>query len=255
MTKFQDLHPIVMKVLDELSERYFIRISLSQGLKGKPKAVSLLITSCLLVSVLLTGCSSGEGKEQKRQTPQIVVNPKDKIEAGAVYDIDRKNSPKLYQAWGKAGIDKLNRLQPLVALKAAESPNCDRVEYVSISDNRSVPRKRAVFFADCRNGQRFYISEDELQTQSTVASESDLMESLSDGDAIARCEALVRQRLNRPSSFDKKALTTNVQRFKTLGRVRVSFDFTGTTGLGIEVKSKAECLFGTTGIPEVTIEE
>lgn len=114
----------------------------------------------LTAGLVLGGCSSsGETKSQ----PATAAELDGKIDELAVILMDRKNWPRLYAEWGEAGVERLNELQPLIARKAASSPNCDRVALVGYSETRSVPKQEAVFFVDCRNEQRLWISEKDLK--------------------------------------------------------------------------------------------
>lgn len=101
-------------------------------------------------------------------TGVVVAAPK--VAEGAVVPITRAQYPKLFAEWGSQGIQRINKLAPLAAKKAAESPECDQVEIVEVSD-RSIARKNVVFFVDCANSKRFYIDEGDLKSTAAVRSQ------------------------------------------------------------------------------------
>ena len=90
---------------------------------------------------------SPEVKEEKK------IDLASKIQKGADSPMTQESYPKTYKTWGKAYFNRLNEMMPKVALKAAESDKCDMVTWVGLSDSRSTPKKEAVFFADCKNGE------------------------------------------------------------------------------------------------------
>ena len=89
------------------------------------------------------------------------VIPKNKDYSKVVDIAKRSDAPQFYDKWGKATIDRSNKLIKKAARKAEESPDCDSVEWVSMSDNMSKPDE-IVWYADCTNGNRRYVSEKSL---------------------------------------------------------------------------------------------
>ena len=89
------------------------------------------------------------------------IIPKNKDYSKVVDIAKRSDAPKFYDKWGKATIDRSNKLIKKAARKAEESPDCDSVEWVSMSDNMSKPDE-IVWYADCTNGNRRYVSEKSL---------------------------------------------------------------------------------------------
>lgn len=177
-----------------------------------------------------------------------------KISPTAVSAITPAGSPKIRAAWGDAGIVRLNRLQPLAARKAAESNKCDRVEVVGYSSDRSTPKEEAVFFVDCRNENRFYVKQADIESDRPVKSKREIMEALTDVDAINICETGIKVQLHYPLSFDRDILNTNVIRAQNGGgNVAVSFTFSAKNGFGAELPQAARCVFDDRGIREASI--
>lgn len=176
-----------------------------------------------------------------------------KIAPHAVIPITQKSYPKLYAAWGAAGVKKINQLMPLAAQKAAASPECDRVDLVEISQNRSTPGKDIVFFVDCANRKRFYIGQSDLHSPAAAKSQTGKMGSLTDAQATFTCENTVKTQLHNPLTFSRKFGTTSVYRAPTTGNVVVQFTFEAKNNLGGVLPSKARCVLTDRGLEEATI--
>ncbi|MGM0422337.1 MAG: hypothetical protein ACQEQL_04465 [Pseudomonadota bacterium] len=171
-----------------------------------------------------------------------------KISEWAISPIDAKNYPRIYNAWGAAKVKELNKLQQKAAEKAAKSPECDTVDIVALSETRSIPKQKAVFFVDCANGKRFYISDADLKESGGVVSQEKKMAAYTDAQAIEACKDNVRSQLNYPSTFNLGAFSTSVYRAPTNGNIVVNFDFEAKNGLGAELPHKARCVIDDQGI-------
>lgn len=179
------------------------------------------------------------------------ANPK--IAPHAVLPITQKSYPKLYAAWGAAGVKRINSLMPLAAEKAAASPECDKVDLVEVSGNRSTPGQKIVFFVDCANAKRFYIEDSELESKAPPKSQAAKMAALTDAQATQDCETAIKAQLHNPMTFNRKFGTTSVYRAPTTGNVVVQFTFEAKNNLGALLPSKAKCVVTDRGIEEATI--
>lgn len=180
-----------------------------------------------------------------------LANPK--IAPHAVMPITQKDYPTLYAAWGAAGVKRINDLMPMAALKAAESSECDKVDLVEISQNRSTPSKKIIFFVDCANSKRFYIEETDLSGAAAAQSQAAKMSRLSDSQATQSCESAIKAQLTNPLTFNRMFGTTSVYRAPTTANVVVQFTFDAKNNLGALLPSKARCVFTDRGIEEATI--
>lgn len=155
----------------------------------------------------------------------------------------QSNYPKLFDAWGKKWMDKINNLKKPVADYITKQNSCDSLEVLELSQARSVVRQNVVFFGDCANGERFYISEKDVKNSlSQVKSQHQKMKSISNAEALSRCENLVKYHLNIPDTYNRKFFTTTVYRSKTLGNIVVGFDFTARNYFGQTIPKKAKCV-------------
>lgn len=106
----------------------------------------------------------------------------------------------------------------------AQNSACDMVDISELSDERSSPGKSIVIFVDCRNHQRFYLTEAEIKAGQKPVSKNQKTALGSDADAVRACESQVVSVLHYPSSFDRALLNTAVRRSE-YGNIAVEFDF------------------------------
>jgi len=165
----------------------------------------------------------------------------------------KKGYAKTFKKWGSKGVAKINSYRKAAALKVAEIPSCDNVEYADLSDNRSSPPDNIVVFVDCTNGQRFYLTSAELDSNEAASSNQEKTASLNDSDLISACEKSILSSLKFPSSFDKSWFSTNVYRAPQ-GNVVVTFDFTAKNGFGMNLPQQARCVVDDRGMhpPEIS---
>lgn len=207
---------------------------------------------------LISACSS---EPNTQNTDNSVVESEaatevDKPKADysdVVYEITKDEYPKIYSTWGKEWIDKINNMMPLAVEAVAANTKCDSPEMIGLSENRSTPKKEAVFFVDCANYERFFVSQNELKEGTELHAESEVLA----GDPskyIEPCKDLIKAQLTYPSSFNGVFGGTNA--FKgTSGNIVVEIDFTAKNGLGNEIPQSAKCLFTTSGTSEITLQD
>lgn len=175
-----------------------------------------------------------------------VVDIRTKIHPDAAAPIQGPSWAKTIQDWGDDWIRRINAALPRVAEKIARSPACDYVEVIGIS-NRSTVRQNAIFYVDCRNRERFYVSEAELGSAAAPASKNAKTAGIIDAVAITACVEQVKDQLKLPLSFDRHVLSTKVYR-SPYGNISVDFDFTAKNALGGSIPQHARCAIDDTGI-------
>lgn len=186
-----------------------------------------------------------QGTEESVQ-PETITKDYSNI----VYKITKKGFPKTYDNWGKKWIDDINTMMPLAVQRVASNSLCDEPIDVDLSDNRSTIKKEAVFYVDCANGERFYISQNELSNTTKIQAESDVLSGVP-SQYIEPCREMIKAQLNQPSSFNADI---GVNSFKgTSGNMVVEINFTAKDTLGIEQPHSARCVFGTNGENEAVI--
>lgn len=197
--------------------------------------------SSALISVLL-GCVP------------LIASSNPKIADGAIMEITERNYPKTVAEWGRDGVRRINELLPLAAEVAASSPQCDRVEIVELSGQRSKPKSKIVFFADCANGKRFYIDAAQIESRRPAKSQEEKTAAITDVDAISSCEAGTKRKLRNPRTFKRHAFSTSVYRAPTTGNIVVGFEFEAKNDIGTELSSKVRCVITDQGLESVEVE-
>lgn len=126
-----------------------------------------------------------------------------------------------------------------VAEMVSMQKNCDSVALVSFSDVRST-KSEIVWFADCKNGQRFYVSESDLKAGATIRSNQDIAKAFDNYDNQLLCEQLIKAKLPFPSSYDKNFGGTRVTANPT-GSISFQISFEAKNSLGNAVPLIGEC--------------
>lgn len=166
------------------------------------------------------------------------------------YEITQKGFPQTYNRWGKKWIDDINKMMPLAVQLVSRNPKCDVPSTADLSDNRSIVRQEAVFYVDCENTERFYISQNELKSITQIEAESEVL-SGEPSEYIKPCQELVKAQLNYPHDF---ITNTGTNAFKgTSGNIVVEIPFIAKNALGTELTQFARCVFGTDGRNEAII--
>lgn len=158
------------------------------------------------------------------------------IADSAVLPITKKSYPKTFAAWGEKGIERINALMRPAAEIIASSPGCDRLDVLDLSNQRSSPPDNIVFFADCANGKRFYITEGEILAKRQVVSQNDKSGWLEEQQLIEICQQAITVRLKRRCSFGE----TSVYR-AVVGRTVVAVEFKAESAPEVWDAGVAKC--------------
>ncbi len=85
---------------------------------------------------------------------------------------------------------RAEKLRKVAADKAALNSDCDSVEIVEVSDQRSVAPDQMVMFVDCTNTHRFYFTQAELADgAAAVVSETQKGKAITAAEAKRTCVA------------------------------------------------------------------
>ena len=171
------------------------------------------------------------------------------ISEHAFSNYTKESYPKTFDKWGSAGVERIKSLERVAATRASESSSCDVVDYVGLSDQRSSPPTNIVVFVDCKNSQRFYVSEDTENAAVVAQSEK----SMSSSKAGQLCRDLVLKNSKFPSTVSFSALSSSSSSNKTTGNTVSQLEFEAKNDLGALVPYKARCVFPDAGKPEIEI--
>lgn len=171
--------------------------------------------------------------------------------SGVVYKITQTTHPKLYEAWGKEWIENINRIMPLAVAKTADQSKCDSPATVELSDTRSLVRKQVVFYVDCMNGERFYMTQLELTDPKSLVAENDVLNESPSAYTLA-CQELAKTKIENPASFKPDRQNTESKKGSS-GNMVVKLPFTFTDTTDSEVSMVSRCAFSTTGATDFTV--
>ncbi|AVS67848.1 hypothetical protein C8245_21185 [Paracidovorax avenae] len=172
------------------------------------------------------------------------------IAEGAVMPITRDGYPKTHAAWGDDGIQRINALMWPAAEIVASSPGCDRLEILALSEVRSSPPDKIVFYADSANGKRFFITEDEVIAKRQTVSQNDKARWLDDQQLLEICREAVRARLTGPCSFSGGTVYRAVA-----GRTVVTLQYALLNQPSRPSESFAKCFFDGLSLKDVEFHE
>ncbi|GDY37682.1 hypothetical protein [Acidovorax sp. NB1] len=164
----------------------------------------------------------------------------------AVIPITEKNYPKTYAAWGALGVERINALMQPAAEIVASSPGCDRLELLELSNVRSSPPDNIVFFADCKNGRRFFITESDVAAKRQVVSQNDKSKWLGDQQLLEIAQEEIKARLQSDCHFGDSTAYRAVA-----GRTVVSVEFKTLSGPAPGSRGVAKCYFDGLSLTEV----
>ena len=240
----------------EIRRQNWQQRQISGGTKVKQKIpiknLFALFLMAIIMIAFMKSCKEKHPSSGSSGTTQSTAQQTEsKIAPGILnFKYTQKDYPKLYQRWGKSGISKINELMPKAARLVARESSCDRLEVVEISDSKSKPRSQIVFFADCANGKRFYVSEADIKAQSSVTAIQD--RKIDDAAAIEQCDAAIKRKLLNPSTFSGHILDTGVGIGAT-GNILVTRGFTTKNNAGMKIEYRAYCVITDTSV-EVSME-
>lgn len=95
------------------------------------------------------------------QTNNVPISQR--IEGFAIDTMSIDQYPNIYKTWGKERVDWLNSLQRPLAHYTLTKYSCDVITSMALSTSRSTPPNFAMFFVDCKNGNRYYVSSYDLE--------------------------------------------------------------------------------------------
>jgi len=178
-------------------------------------------------------------------TPEPRVAP---ILDSATAPITKSGSPRTFKTWGAKGVARINKAYIGAAEIASRSSRCDAVSVTGLSFEKSKPPNDIIVFADCKNGERFYVTEAEAAAGSAVASEREGNEAIGESTALFACRDAVKQQLKYPSTMDASLLMGSSTGRAMNGAVQVYFTFEAKNDLGAMLPHEAYCTVDMNGL-------
>lgn len=148
----------------------FAWFTLRQGYTTKARVISFVWL--VLVTALSFTSKSDEPKPAVQPTPTQAVSAPSPTQNTPTKQIDiaeyafttytKEGYPKMYAKYGDAGLKAFTAHDGNAGFMVAALPECDRVEYVGYSEQRSRYPDELVSFVDCANNKRFYVTNGQL---------------------------------------------------------------------------------------------
>lgn len=192
-----------------------------------PRNVILTATALLAAVLIISGLNPPP------KTKVAVVLP------DAINTLTRDNNPKLFKQWGQPGFDRINTLMPLAAAQVARAPDCDALYYIDLSA-KSTPNGPITFFADCKNGKRFFVNEADIAAGTAAQSDAENAANTSDSVALATCHNAIKAQIKNPKSLKPSTTGVDIHR-PASGNIIVLAKFKSRNEIGIEVPQTARC--------------
>ena len=68
--------------------------------------------------------------------------------------------PRYYEKWGAEGIKRIEAHDRIALEKVSRQKRCDAVYVLGLAENKSTPPDDIVIFANCENGNQFFVGPD-----------------------------------------------------------------------------------------------
>lgn len=124
--------------------------------------------SAAVCAVLLSACGGDQTAQPSAAETSSVLQPvtlaelEQRIGEDAVLPMTRDKYPDTFRKLGASQFRRANDLTRWAALAAAEHRGmCDSVALIAVSD--AATRDQIIWFADCDNGQRIMINDDQAE--------------------------------------------------------------------------------------------
>ena len=174
------------------------------------------------------------------------------IDPAAITKYTPQYYPKTVKKFGPR-LEEIEKFKKEAALKALKSGKCDYVELVELSTKSTLDN--LIFWVDCRNGHRIYLSEDDLKNKkSKVFTQEE--RAIPRTQAIQWCKRAILNRLNYPSTAKFHLITgTAYYLNKQTGNVVVTMDFEAKNAFNLEFKYRGTCFISPEGKLELRLQE
>lgn len=190
----------------------------------------------LFASLLLAGCG-GDESNQKNEKVKATEVVKD------VYSpILQSNHPDFYAAWGENWVNKINVFGPMAAEYFASKNICKKIEMSGIDKKQSKIKDRVVFFVDCANGKRYFVSMNKLEEKDRLWYLKSKLRQIDEKQYMGRCITAIKNHAEHPSliNFEKAKKEIVLTKTNDLG---VLIHFTTKNSFGEKQELTGFCDF------------
>lgn len=211
---------------------------------------------CIIGAV---SCSTDEPTQNAAPAKSKLEQVSEKLDPDAVSLMTKADFSKTYAKLGKAQFDNANDLTHWAALAAAESDQCPKVDLVAVSDKAT--RKGIVWFADCSNGERFFVSEEQARAArdrldpkaspdartkaealAIAEPKSARWKRFNEAEAVSACDLLTQKAMLVPGSFSTGWSRWAIDKNDDTGVVTIERDFKSENAYSMKINGRYRCL-------------
>lgn len=190
-----------------------------------------------------------EQSKQKAKTDKYF----NRISPYAIIKYTSKSYPKLVQQY-KSRLDEIEKYKVKAAEMALDSGKCDFVEVSDLSTNKS-SLNNLIFWVDCKNQQRFYLTENEIKSKNNTKISTQSEKAIPQQKAVEFCQNEIKRSTLIPSDLDIHTFFgTSYYKAPITSNVVVEINFDVKNAFDKTIKYKAKCYFSAHEKPEVIIE-
>lgn len=195
------------------------------------KVLTVLGILFLIVGYLCSLEEKSHVEQEKKQLYDVNVIYTISTEKGNSFD-------KTIDKFGIKRIKTINELLPKAAELMAKSPECNKLNIVSLSEKSTI--ENILIYGHCTNGARFNISEKDINDNKPAKTDKQKMQAAV-FDLMGYCDEAVKSQLNFPSTYDKSILESDYTVYDD--RVKIVNVFTAKNAFNLELKYRANCFF------------
>ena len=194
--------------------------------------------------------------------PRTLAQLEAKVSGDAVLLMERADHQTTYSRLGQAQFERANELMRWAALAAGESDACSQVDIVAVSDQAT--REQIKWFADCANGERFMISQEQalaaqgrydpkasdeakaLAEATPVAEpKSARWKNFDEATAVSACDLTVQNAMLVPGSFSTGFNRWAIDRNDETGVVVIEREYETENAYGMTLNGRYRCEINT----------
>lgn len=121
-----------------------------------------IVVGVLFVLFMVFVIWAVESDKKSDKTQETVQETVKQDYSHIVVPFNQESAPKLYEQWGEKWINDINDMMPKAINSVAQNPQCDEPVDIGLSTERSTTKENAVFYVDCKNKERFYVDQSQI---------------------------------------------------------------------------------------------
>lgn len=183
-----------------------------------------------------TASSSTKGSAKAAKKKPV----KGRIAKYALTPYTKEGFPKTFAKYGSR-MQEIEKFRKQAAQLAANSGRCYLVEASELSTTKS-SLNNLVFFVDCKNGQRFYMNENDIKHKKKAVSQAE--KAWGRAEAIDMCRKMILNEVAHPETADIHTIAGSIYQLADVTKNAIVYiDFEAKNSFGVEDAYTAKCIF------------